>query len=449
MQKFSWSSVALGVLTSTLVGCGVIYTSPQVRDNDAAIANVEVVPFTLQSIAEANRTPFVPRSLPSAYSAIAHISGASSQLNLPTPPFGTSQPPREPEERLPPPLTPRPYEIGAGDRLRIVGPALVPQAEGFGSGNAAETFTVQSQGEIVLPDIGTLSVQGLTLPQANKALMDVLTSNRLDPNFAIEIVEFNARQVFVDGAVGNSVVVPVTFEPLLLQAALVAAGGAKVEEREFATVRILRDGQVFAVPLERLYGRGSPQILLADGDGIFVDSGYDLEAAQAFFRDAVERRQLTSDLRRNALSEIDAIANIQRGNLNERRDVFERRLELGAVTRDYVFIAGEVGVTQAVPIPFEQPIALSNVLFSDVTLPLETADLGHIYVIRIAADAQSVRAFHLNGTNAINLAFAAHFEMRPNDLVFVAQQRVTTWNRVLSQLSPTAILSAVNGGDLK
>lgn len=50
-----------------------------------------------------------------------------------------------------------------------------------------------------------------------------------------------------------------------------------------------------------------------------------------------------------------------------------------------------------------------------------------------------MNAYHLDETNAVNLAFAAQFEMRPNDLVFVSEQRATSWKRTLDQLSPTIV----------
>lgn len=175
----------------------------------------------------------------------------------------------------------------------------------------------------------------------------------------------------------------------------------------------MRRGQVYLVPLTLLQGSGRPRIALQDGDNIYVDRGFDLEAAQAF-RAQVERRQMSAQLRMQALNEINLLTDAQRTALNEQREVFERRLHL------------------------------SNVLFSDVALPIATTGLSQIYVLRYLQAETRMKAYHLDGENAVNLAFAAQFETCPNDLVFVTEQRVTSWKRTLDQRSPTIVSSVAN-----
>jgi polysaccharide export outer membrane protein len=55
-----------------------------------------------------------------------------------------------------------------------------------------------------------------------------------------------------------------------------------------------------------------------------------------------------------------------------------------------------------------------------------------------------VVAWHLDASNVVNMVLATRFELRPNDVVFVAEQPVTRWNRVVQQMTPSLILSGVN-----
>ena len=46
------------------------------------------------------------------------------------------------------------------------------------------------------------------------------------------------------------------------------------------------------------------------------------------------------------------------------------------------------------------------------------------------------------GRNAANFLLATRFQLRPNDVIFVAEQPVTKWNRVITQITPSLINTA-------
>jgi polysaccharide export outer membrane protein len=56
----------------------------------------------------------------------------------------------------------------------------------------------------------------------------------------------------------------------------------------------------------------------------------------------------------------------------------------------------------------------------------------------------SLTAWQLNTKNAAALTLATRFELRPNDIIFVAEQPVTKWNRVINQITPSLITSGVS-----
>ena len=55
----------------------------------------------------------------------------------------------------------------------------------------------------------------------------------------------------------------------------------------------------------------------------------------------------------------------------------------------------------------------------------------------------AVTAWQLNAKDATNFLLATRFELRPNDVVFIAEQPVTRWARVIQQITPALITSGV------
>jgi polysaccharide export outer membrane protein len=59
----------------------------------------------------------------------------------------------------------------------------------------------------------------------------------------------------------------------------------------------------------------------------------------------------------------------------------------------------------------------------------------------------ALTAWKLDTTNVANLALATRFELRPNDIVFVAEQPVTRWNRTINQITPSILSISANAVD--
>ncbi|MEL6840721.1 MAG: hypothetical protein AAFP85_15635, partial [Pseudomonadota bacterium] len=115
------------------------------------------------------------------------------------------------------------------------------------------------------------------------------------------------------------------------------------------------------------------------------------------------------------------------------------------VERDYVYLAGEVNTPARFVLPPERKASLADALFSEGGFSSQTANPSQIYVLRGSQDPRefsAVTAFHLDASNAANLMLATRLEMRPNDVVFIAEQPITKWNRVVQQLVPSLINTA-------
>ena len=438
-----------------LSGCGVVYVTPRVLSGTASDASVRVLPLTAETVLAANQAPYVPRSLPEAFGQFVDPGRAVAQAGtggLPTP---TAERPSRPgtlDTRIPPTRPVGPYAIGVGDVLLLATPQVgttVEELSGLlAASNRRQGYTVQDDGAVAIPDVGRVAVAGMTLEDAEAALFGRLVANGIDPTFSLEVAEFNSQRVSVGGAVGLPAVIPVTLTPLFLDEALARAGGVTARDLDIASVRIYRDGTLYQIPLRELYSdRALQRIPLTDGDALFVDTSFDLDQAELYFEQRLRLADARQTARATALSALSAEIALRRGALEDQRANFGARLELGAVGRDHVFVTGEVVRQTRVPLPFGQQATLADVLYGDDNgVPTETGNPSQIYVLRGSTDPREfggVTAWRLDARNAASLVVATRMEMRPNDVVFVAEQPITRWNRVLQQVIPSLIVTGV------
>ncbi len=442
------------LLAVALAGCGVVYHSPAVRDGvSRADTRVRVQPITAESVLVANRQPYAPRGLPAAFSEVAGAGAAPRGTGIapPAPAFESPGPRGPVETRLPPETPAEPYRIGVGDVILLATPQTGSTVEELTGLLAAQTrrqgYTVQDDGAIAIPDAGRAQLAGLTLEEAEAEVFRLLVQNQISPSFSLEIAEFNSRRVSVGGAVVQPAVLPIRLTPLSLDEAIAAAGGTSVRDADLASIRIYRDGTLYQLPLRMFLS--SPQargLRLKDGDAVFVDSEFDLDQAEAYFRQQIELSNFRRQTRAQAFEELRTEIDLRRGVLAETRENFGKRLELGAEARDYVYVTGEAGKQGRVPLPFEQRASLADALYAEGGgFPNMTGNPRQIYVLRGSPEPEefaSVTAWNLDAHNAAHFVLATRFELRPDDVIFIAEQPITQWNRVLQQLVPTLFTAA-------
>lgn len=443
-------SVTLTAAMMLLLGCGAIYTSPSVKESLSGDVNVREISLTAETVLLANQTPYKPRSLPREFSTSASARQGPGLGALPSAPPTPDEVPQSMELRIPPNGSQQPYQIGVGDVVLLAtksGGSSIEELSGLlAAQQQRQGYTVSDDGSISIPDIGRVEIGGLTLQEAQDSIFKFLLDNEVDPAFSLEIAEYNSRQVTVGGAVRNSVRVPITLTPLSLGEALAASGGEVIQDEQYASIRIYRDGTLYQIPYEDFLSRPDLKDLrLEDGDAVFVDTTYDLDRAFEFYRQQIDVIQLRNQARKDAIDKLAAEISLRRGVLQERRSNFEARSELGAEPRDYVYLTGEVKTQSRIPLPYEQHANLADVLYGNGGFPTETGNASHIYVLRQSSDPSesgAVTAWHLDAGNSVKLTLATRMEMRPNDIVFIEEQPITKWGRSLQQLLPAVLNTA-------
>jgi polysaccharide export outer membrane protein len=455
VRPFTLACSALAI-AGILAGCSTIYRSPSVKAGVSDTGKVRVVAMTPETVLVANRASYQPKTLPVVFGLSAGSGAGASPRGIGTLPAAPStQDGVRNALRLdpPPPVTNGPYTIGVGDVVVLSTPSTqgtVGELSGLlAAQNSRNGYTVQDDGSINIPDVGRVRLAGLTVDEGEALLFQRLVENQLDPTFSLEVSEFNSRRVSVGGAVGQPGVMPITLTPLTLGEALSSAGSVSVGDIDVSSVRIYRDGEMYQIPLEDLYSRSDLQNLhLLAGDSVFVDTDYDLSRAERYFSQQIQRAQTTVSGREIALDELTAAVSLRRAELNERRGNFTRTLELDAVDRDYVYLSGEVRTQGRYTLPFNRKAVLADALFgTGGGIAKETGDASEVYVLRASDDVRefgAVTAWHLDVRNAANLAMASKFELRPDDIVFVAENPVTRWGRTIDQITPSLITAPIN-----
>ena len=387
--------------------------------------------MTAQTVAQANQTPYAPKSLPAVFNQVTGFGGSDSIGSIAN---QTSKSYRQPPVSLPASIAPGPYILGISDVVLLATPS--PQTtEGLtgliAAQNKRQGYTIQDDGAIAVPDIGRIQIAGQTLEEAEATIFQAMVEQQINPRFSLEVADFNSKSISIGGAVRLSQVIPITLKPLTLQNALQSAGGIESLTPEYTVIRIFRDGKRYQVPLLELSAQPKLQnFILRDGDSILVENNF--------------QKQLTFiEAKSQALASAQVKVELQRARSEEARQNFLTKLELGAVKRDYAYLAGEVVKQGRFPLPFNNTASVADAIYSEGGVDNREGDLGQIYILRATADGQTITAYHLDAGNAVNLLLAAKMQLRPDDVVFVAEQRVTAWNRVISQILPSISIADI------
>lgn len=406
--------------------------------------------MTEQAAFAANLTPYEPQRLPSSFNAIptASVRAGGGALPLPTADGGVQ--PARPQTFLPPSSNPGPYRIGVSDVVLLATPAgagTVEELSGLlAAQNKRQGYSVQGDGSIAIPDVGRIQISGLTLDEAEAAVFDALVSKNIEPAFSLEVAEFNSQRATIGGAVNKPTIAPITPKALYLEEALQLAGGIADADLDFTSVRLYRDGTLYQVSARDVFKRAK-QVRILDSDSIFVDTGYNTSEAKTYFEEQITLSNARRAQRAEALNEFRTEFSTRNSQIQASQTNFTKRLELGAVKRQYAYRFGEFKQQGRFTLPFEQTANLADALFDSNGMSTKEADVSQIYVLRRSTDPRELgatTAYHLNGANPIQMLTATVFELRPNDIIFVSEQPVTKWNRVISQITPQLFNSIIN-----
>jgi polysaccharide biosynthesis/export protein len=258
-----------------------------------------------------------------------------------------------------------------------VGPGDVLKVNVFGEAGMNDmAIEVQSDGSIPLPAIAAQKVSGLTLGEVQKKLTEAYRDQFNEPWVMVTMASYGSRPVYLLGAFNKPGVNYMQRPTNLLNA--LALGNGTTDTAYLAGARVIRGKSILPVDIKAVLkeGRLEGNIWLKGGDTVFVPSTEDLKIYVA-----------------------------------------------GAVRTPGVFAAGDGQKT------------LTRLLVAAGGPDAAKANMKQVRVIRTQSPVAG-EVFEIDAS-MILAGKMQDFELQPEDIVYVPQSGLASWNDVVKQLLPT------------
>ena len=253
--------------------------------------------------------------------------------------------------------------------------------------NSAQKATslskVDQGGNVVFEGIGKIKAAGRSLDELrneiDKFLAKVPGSNNA---FQLEITEFLSQTalVIIPGASNNGITIPITNNPLTLTEVL-TQNGLRIDANNIARINLRRDGVTYVFTLDDLLDPNNSNLYLRPRDRITTD--------------------------------------------------------ILPYKDNKVFILGGVSPKIFKINPTNRE-TLADALFTEGgALSTSTAKRSEVYLLR---GSDPVVAYHLDAQSPTRLIVAEAMELRPNDILYIAEQPIISFNRTLATIIPLRVL---------
>ena len=134
---------------------------------------------------------------------------------------------------------------------------------------SATDLTVETNGAISLPLLGSVIVRGLSIPQAEQKIAGMLSRSYMqDPKVTVTRKEQAFKRVTVEGAVRTPGVFPITGRMTFLQAIALSQGLTELANDK--SVIVFRNGRQYGVNLDLIRNGKAPDPILQNDDRIVV-----------------------------------------------------------------------------------------------------------------------------------------------------------------------------------
>ena len=156
----------------------------------------------------------------------------------------------------------------------IVGPGDVLEISVYDNEDLKTTVRVGTDGNIVMSLLGSVRVEGLTIPQVTKTITDRLSDGYLvNPQVNIFVKEFRSKKVVVLGRVRTPGLIELS-GPISLLELISKSGGLESDAGDTATIKRKSDGkdEIITINLVSLIEGGdlSQNVPILDGDTVVI-----------------------------------------------------------------------------------------------------------------------------------------------------------------------------------
>ncbi|MDA8760464.1 polysaccharide biosynthesis/export family protein [Amylibacter sp.] len=241
---------------------------------------------------------------------------------------------------------------------------------------------VNSDGNILLPIIGSIKAENRSLAEVRSDISQILSEQGMITNFQLEITGFKSKKFFLVSKGYSSSVIALDDTEISLKEAILKSNFEAKNQDNFIIVNLVRDGKSYQMTYKKMLNNIGEKILIKNGDTIELKN-FDYKLGEVFVLTGAGK------------------ANIVKINPSKRETLAD--------------------------ILFTTSGALNNL----------SAKRSEIYLLR--GQNPSV-AYHLDAQNVSRVLVAAKTELRPNDIVYVAERPIISFSRTLREISPLRIL---------
>lgn len=272
------------------------------------------------------------------------------------------------------------YKVGSGDILQVTvweHPELLNLGK---EGLPAIGFLIDSQGFIFYPYVGRMQVAGKSVYSIRDQLSEALAKYIENPQLDVTVTRFASQKIYLTGEITRPLPIILQNQAVTLLDAINSAGGV-TSRADLDDIVVVRKGKRRHIDLYALmhYGDMRQNILLTDGDQIHVAS----QKPQTAYVMGQVASPLTIAIRPDGVTLAEAIG--QARGLNE-----------------------------------------------------NSADASAVYVIRSSVKIGKVAKVHmLDLSNMAAMVLASKFELKAEDVIYIAKAPIVKWNQVLSIINPT------------
>jgi protein involved in polysaccharide export with SLBB domain len=253
---------------------------------------------------------------------------------------------------------------------------------------SSNELVVGSRGNILIPNLGSIKAENRSLKDLQAKLRDILIGNGLAPSFQLEITGYNSKSFFLmTKEFGAKAIALDSFELSLKDAVLsniFNSDSAVVDHKtdKLTLIELRRNNLSYQITLQSMLNGSASKFFIQDGD-------------------VIEIKNLT-------------------------------------YKNGEVFALGGAGNAEMVPINPSKRETLADILFApNGALNNLLAKRSEVYLLR--GQNPSI-AYHLDAQNVSRVLVAAQTELRPNDIVYVADRPIISFSRTLAELLPLRTL---------
>ena len=245
---------------------------------------------------------------------------------------------------------------------------------------------IGSKGNLLIPNVGSVSAANRSLDNVHEEIRTILIRKGIKPNFQLELKgSVNKNVYLVQKNVGSQVLPLInsntTVRQLLLKNNSIS-NHTSTPASSLTVITLKRNGKAFQMTGDQLLDPKAPDIWVADNDHIEIE------------------------------------------NLTYKPGK--------------VFALSGAGNAQMVLIDPSKRETLADILFTPKgAINNLMAKRSEIYLLR--GQKPSV-AYHLDAQNVSRILVAAKTELRPNDIVYVADRPIISFSRLLLEIAPLRIL---------